>query len=149
MPEELDSEEREVIEQCGTEPSFSSELLDIEEDGVFKCKKCGQELFDSEKSTNQYRMAKLLATQRQRRCRQTTGRPQNRGSLLELRCTPRPRQRRTGTHGKKILHRRNSTGFSYQPSLITVDLPCCIIFQPHQNYPPFQLLSLITRFFYI
>lgn len=50
MPEKnkLDEKESEVIEQCGTEPPFSSELLDVEEDGVFRCKKCGQELFSSD-----------------------------------------------------------------------------------------------------
>jgi peptide-methionine (R)-S-oxide reductase len=45
--QELDEQEREVIEKCGTEPAFSSDLLDEKRDGVFKCKKCGQELFDS------------------------------------------------------------------------------------------------------
>jgi peptide-methionine (R)-S-oxide reductase len=45
---ELSDKEREVIEQCGTEPRFSSDLLDIDEEGFFKCKKCGQELFTSE-----------------------------------------------------------------------------------------------------
>lgn len=44
----LNEDERKVIEQCGTEPRFSSELLDVEEDGVFVCKKCGNELFSSE-----------------------------------------------------------------------------------------------------
>lgn len=41
----LSEQEEQVIEQCGTEPRFSSDLLDIEEDGIFKCKKCGQQLF--------------------------------------------------------------------------------------------------------
>lgn len=45
---ELDDKEREVIEQCGTEPRFSSDLLNVDEDGAFKCKKCGQEIFTSE-----------------------------------------------------------------------------------------------------
>lgn len=45
---ELDTKEKNVIEQCGTEPPFSSELLEVEDDGVFTCKKCGQELFDSD-----------------------------------------------------------------------------------------------------
>lgn len=45
----LSDEEREVIEKCGTEPRFSSDLLDVEEDGVFRCKKCGQELFTTDK----------------------------------------------------------------------------------------------------
>ncbi len=44
---ELDEKEKQVIEKCGTEPRFSSELLEIEEAGTFKCKKCGQELFSS------------------------------------------------------------------------------------------------------
>jgi len=48
MTKQLDEKEQEVIEQCGTEKPFSSDLLDIEKEGVFKCKKCGQELFDSE-----------------------------------------------------------------------------------------------------
>ncbi len=47
MGEELTSEEQRVIEQCGTEPRFSSELLDVEKEGIFTCKKCGQELFSS------------------------------------------------------------------------------------------------------
>lgn len=45
---ELSEEERKVMEQCGTEPRFSSDLLDVEDDGVFRCKKCGQELFSSD-----------------------------------------------------------------------------------------------------
>lgn len=45
---DLDEQEKKVIEQCGTEPRFSSDLLDIEEDGVFRCKKCGQELFTTD-----------------------------------------------------------------------------------------------------
>jgi len=48
MGKELDKKERKVIEKCGTEKPFSSDLLDIEEEGIFACKKCGQELFDSE-----------------------------------------------------------------------------------------------------
>jgi peptide-methionine (R)-S-oxide reductase len=47
MTKDLDEREEKVIEQCGTEKPFSSDLLDIEEEGVFKCKKCGQVLFDS------------------------------------------------------------------------------------------------------
>lgn len=45
---ELSEDERKVIEQCGTEPRFSSDLLDIDGEGVFTCKKCGQVLFSSE-----------------------------------------------------------------------------------------------------
>lgn len=43
----LSEKERKVIEECGTEPRFSSDLLNIDKEGVFKCKKCGQELFSS------------------------------------------------------------------------------------------------------
>lgn len=46
---QLSDEEEQVIEKCGTEPRFSSDLLDVEEDGIFKCKKCGQELFTTDK----------------------------------------------------------------------------------------------------
>lgn len=46
--QDLSEREREVIENCGTEPRFSSDLLDVEEDGVFRCKRCGQELFTTE-----------------------------------------------------------------------------------------------------
>ena len=45
--EKLTEEEKEVIEKCGTEPRFSSDLLKLDEDGIFKCKKCGQALFSS------------------------------------------------------------------------------------------------------
>jgi len=47
--QELSKKERDVIEECGTEPRFSSDLLDIEDEGVFKCKKCGQKLFTTDK----------------------------------------------------------------------------------------------------
>lgn len=45
---ELTEEERRVIEECGTEPKFSSDLLDVDKNGTFKCKRCGQTLFSSE-----------------------------------------------------------------------------------------------------
>ena len=45
---DLTQEEKNVIEQCGTEPRFSSELLDEKREGTFKCKKCGQALFSSD-----------------------------------------------------------------------------------------------------
>lgn len=45
---DLDEDERKVIEQCGTEPRFSSDLLDEKRDGTFNCKKCGQALFSSD-----------------------------------------------------------------------------------------------------
>ncbi len=44
----LTKKEKEVIEQCGTEPRFSSELLKEDRKGTFQCKKCGQALFSSE-----------------------------------------------------------------------------------------------------
>lgn len=43
----LDEKEKEVIEECGTEPRFSSDLLEEDREGLFKCKRCGQELFSS------------------------------------------------------------------------------------------------------
>lgn len=43
----MNEKEKEVIEKCGTEPKFSSDLLDKDEKGLYKCKKCGQELFSS------------------------------------------------------------------------------------------------------
>ncbi len=46
--EKLSEEEYRIMRQCGTEPRFSSDLLDIEEDGTFHCAACGQELFHSE-----------------------------------------------------------------------------------------------------
>ena len=45
---ELSEKEQKVIEQCGTEPRFSSDLLDEDREGLFKCKKCGQALFSSD-----------------------------------------------------------------------------------------------------
>lgn len=48
MNNELTKDERKVIEECGTEPRFSSDLLDVKENGIFNCKNCGQALFSSE-----------------------------------------------------------------------------------------------------
>ena len=45
---DLTEKESQVIEKCGTEPRFSSDLLDENRDGTFTCKKCGQPLFSSE-----------------------------------------------------------------------------------------------------
>jgi len=45
---ELSEKEQKVIEQCGTEPRFSSDLLKEDREGLFKCKKCGQALFSSD-----------------------------------------------------------------------------------------------------
>ncbi|PSQ19681.1 peptide-methionine (R)-S-oxide reductase [Halobacteriales archaeon QS_8_69_26] len=43
--EELDEDEYRILRECGTEPRGSSELLDVEGEGVFRCAGCGQELF--------------------------------------------------------------------------------------------------------
>ncbi|MFC7074748.1 peptide-methionine (R)-S-oxide reductase MsrB [Halovenus rubra] len=45
----LTKEEYNVLREGGTEPRFSGELLDIDEDGIFACAGCGSELFHSEK----------------------------------------------------------------------------------------------------
>jgi len=45
---DLNQKEKQVIEKCGTEPRFSSDLLKEDREGVFTCKKCGQELFSSD-----------------------------------------------------------------------------------------------------
>ena len=44
----LTEEEYQILREAGTEPRFSGELLDVKEDGVFRCAGCGAELFDSE-----------------------------------------------------------------------------------------------------
>ncbi|MFP4038859.1 MAG: peptide-methionine (R)-S-oxide reductase MsrB [Candidatus Nanohaloarchaea archaeon] len=46
--EDLNQEERRVIEECGTEPRFSSDLVEEDRDGVFRCRNCGQALFSSD-----------------------------------------------------------------------------------------------------
>ncbi|MFB6203458.1 MAG: peptide-methionine (R)-S-oxide reductase MsrB [Candidatus Nanohaloarchaea archaeon] len=46
--EELSEQEYEVLKERGTEPKFSGEHLDTDEEGVFHCRACGAELFDSE-----------------------------------------------------------------------------------------------------
>lgn len=46
--EKLSEEEYRVMRERGTEPRFSSDLLDVDEDGVFRCRGCGNELFSSE-----------------------------------------------------------------------------------------------------
>jgi peptide-methionine (R)-S-oxide reductase len=43
----LTDEEYRILRESGTEPRFSGDLLDVEEDGVFRCAGCGTELFDS------------------------------------------------------------------------------------------------------
>ena len=46
--ERLTDEEYEILRERGTEPSFSGDHLDRDEDGVYRCAGCGTELFDSE-----------------------------------------------------------------------------------------------------
>ena len=43
--EVLSDEEYEILRGAGTEPPGSSPLLEISDDGVFRCAGCGQELF--------------------------------------------------------------------------------------------------------
>jgi peptide-methionine (R)-S-oxide reductase len=44
---ELGPEEYAVLRQAATERPFTSELLNVKEDGVFRCAGCGAELFSS------------------------------------------------------------------------------------------------------
>jgi peptide-methionine (R)-S-oxide reductase len=44
----LTEEEYRILREAGTEPRFSSDLLDSKDDGVFTCAGCGAELFDSD-----------------------------------------------------------------------------------------------------
>jgi methionine-R-sulfoxide reductase len=44
----LTSEEKAVIENKGTERPFSGKYNDFKEKGIFKCKKCGTALYDSD-----------------------------------------------------------------------------------------------------
>jgi peptide-methionine (R)-S-oxide reductase len=46
--EVLSEEEYRILRESGTEPSFSGDLLDVEDEGQFTCAGCGTELFDSE-----------------------------------------------------------------------------------------------------
>jgi peptide-methionine (R)-S-oxide reductase len=46
--EELDDEQYQILRECGTEPRFSSDLLDVEEPGTFRCAGCGRALFRTE-----------------------------------------------------------------------------------------------------
>ncbi|MFC7018997.1 MULTISPECIES: peptide-methionine (R)-S-oxide reductase MsrB [Haloarcula] len=43
----LTDEEYRILREAGTEPRFSSDLLDVKDGGVFTCAGCGAELFDS------------------------------------------------------------------------------------------------------
>ena len=46
--EVLDEEEFQILREAGTERAGTSELLKVDEDGVFRCAGCGQELFRTE-----------------------------------------------------------------------------------------------------
>ena len=46
--DELDEDEYRILRECGTEEPGSSELLDVKEDGTFRCAGCGQELFTTD-----------------------------------------------------------------------------------------------------
>ena len=46
--EELSSEEYNILREEGTEPRGSSDLLKVDDDGVFRCAGCGQKLFTTE-----------------------------------------------------------------------------------------------------
>ena len=43
----LTEEEYKILRERGTEPRFSGDLLDVHEDGMFRCAGCGNELFHS------------------------------------------------------------------------------------------------------
>lgn len=46
--EVLTDEEYRILREQGTEPRFSGEYIDTDENGTFRCAGCGNELFDSE-----------------------------------------------------------------------------------------------------
>ena len=46
--EQLNDEEYEVLRNEGTEPRGTSELLEVDDDGTFRCAGCGQALFTSD-----------------------------------------------------------------------------------------------------
>ncbi|TDB37960.1 MAG: peptide-methionine (R)-S-oxide reductase [Actinobacteria bacterium] len=43
----LSAEEYRVLREAGTEPPFSGEYVDLDEDGIYRCRACGNPLFDS------------------------------------------------------------------------------------------------------
>ena len=47
--QQLAAEEYEILREAGTEPRGSSPLLEISDDGVFRCTGCGQALFTTDK----------------------------------------------------------------------------------------------------
>lgn len=44
----LTDEQYRILREAGTEPAGTSELLHVDEDGLFRCAGCGAELFHSE-----------------------------------------------------------------------------------------------------
>ncbi len=44
----LAPERYQILRLKGTEPAFSGDLLDVHDDGIFRCAGCGAQLFDSE-----------------------------------------------------------------------------------------------------
>jgi peptide-methionine (R)-S-oxide reductase len=44
----LTEEEYHVLREAGTEPKFSGDLLEVKDDGRFRCAGCGTPLFDSD-----------------------------------------------------------------------------------------------------
>jgi len=46
--ETLSEEQYHILREAGTEPAGSSELLHVDEEGVFRCAGCGQELFTTD-----------------------------------------------------------------------------------------------------
>lgn len=47
--DKLSEEQYRIMREKGTEPRFSGDLLDVDEDGDFRCAACGNLLFRSEK----------------------------------------------------------------------------------------------------
>ncbi|PKQ38294.1 MAG: peptide-methionine (R)-S-oxide reductase [Actinobacteria bacterium HGW-Actinobacteria-1] len=43
----LSAEEYHVLREAGTEPPFSGEYVDLDEEGIYHCRACGNPLFDS------------------------------------------------------------------------------------------------------
>ena len=43
----LTPEQYRILRQAGTEPPWSGDLLDVKEEGEFRCAACGEALFDS------------------------------------------------------------------------------------------------------